>query len=1121
MSGPASLRSHQPSKTTLKTYGSRGKRSSTLGAPTGATRLFQWDRLENERKARLEQREQTRLIEKVHEDAAAATEVDRDIQLYLDSDSDDTLGAAESKLVATTRQGPRSSTEPRSWSTLGHIDRESAVKVLRGELEPPQLYSVAPSLKPQSAYASGRQEATTTKPIRQAMFREKPIFEESQEEGDGDCSGDEVLFRTPSFQVLQKLKELPKPRPIEPRVNPFGFDVLLETGSRRGKETNGGMASSNSSINAPSDVTTKSTLLESPTTKRSLEIFNRRAQQLVDLQHHREQNIHPSRALPSDETNMEIDSEYQKVPLNDSRKNVGGRSSNVVSMKHGGPTRIQNATPPPSQDTFDSAPDPEVGRYQVVQDDCVDLALGKRMSNIQITPQRLQAKQRKTHSHDPVSLPVPLSSSFLAAFENDPFALLPPKSANLFLDRDVPKDEEDDFDELFRRARQNRKRSPLPSSPPPLSTSQRTEDRPTSPSVLSRNVRASSALRLPTRHTPTFARTASSRLLHHQGSNGIHRSDSFEDLHSPFIDISTYNSKQETRQAVSSRIPSQEPTPPRLVIQQQRNHFNHPQQQLRVTKPIIQTSEPHHQPSQEGPPPPPRPIRQIRSLKRPPAPLVSSRKSIFRPTVNDLLAISDQQFFDQFRVLDQGLQGREGVDGHGGDQQRKDGHTRILNFETLLPECMTNGLTKIGEASYSEVYTVDLPIAQIRKQKQRPGRPSKNQRGSLFEPFRSSRLNDYVKEFVEDKHRHASRDKADSRRDVEAGAGGAKLVMKVMPFLYGESNGTTTNSEGSGRGRRTKGRRKSESSLLALEDIYREAMVSTQIMQHWRGFISGFGTLIVRGKYPEVFLSAWDRFCEDNGTESDRPDIYGDDQLYCIILLPYGGVDLEHCPLANWQQAWSVLAQIASALEPKEQAPFWFEHRDLHWGNILVKGTRQDHIRFPSRDLATINTCTVGTETKDYDKADQRNDGELSREVPTCGIIVQMIDFTLARVQGDKGTLIYMDLEKDQDLFRGQGDYQFDIYRMMRKQINKDWAASCPRTNMFWLHYIADKLLTEKDLKKPTKRLHTTSTKDDIMEHWCYDRVLAVSRMNLDRLDPSGKTPSATVLDVLLHNRPS
>lgn len=42
-----------------------------------------------------------------------------------------------------------------------------------------------------------------------------------------------------------------------------------------------------------------------------------------------------------------------------------------------------------------------------------------------------------------------------------------------------------------------------------------------------------------------------------------------------------------------------------------------------------------------------------------------------------------------------------------------------------------------------------------------------------------------------------------------------------------------------------------------------------------------------------------------------------------------------------------------------------------------------------------------------------------------------------------------MDLEKDTDLFRGQEDYQFDVYRKMRKLINKDWSASDPRTNVF------------------------------------------------------------------------
>ncbi|KAK3844802.1 MAG: hypothetical protein J3R72DRAFT_365235, partial [Linnemannia gamsii] len=199
--------------------------------------------------------------------------------------------------------------------------------------------------------------------------------------------------------------------------------------------------------------------------------------------------------------------------------------------------------------------------------------------------------------------------------------------------------------------------------------------------------------------------------------------------------------------------------------------------------------------------------------------------------------------------------------------------------------------------------------------------------------------------------------------------------------------------------------------------------------------------LVVKGKYPKAFLTAWDRFRKENGTESYRPDHYTSSQLYCIILLPYGGIDLEHCSLTNWRQAWTVLTQVAASLESKEQAPFWFEHRDLHWGNILVKGTLQKQIVFPRRHLHQQQYLLPSHR--------QGDDGKLFRNIPTFGIVVQMIDFTLARVQGDKGNLIYMDMEKDEDLFKGQGDYQFDIYRKMRRQIGKDWTASCPRTNLF------------------------------------------------------------------------
>ena len=125
-------------------------------------------------------------------------------------------------------------------------------------------------------------------------------------------------------------------------------------------------------------------------------------------------------------------------------------------------------------------------------------------------------------------------------------------------------------------------------------------------------------------------------------------------------------------------------------------------------------------------------------------------------------------------------------------------------------------------------------------------------------------------------------------------------------------------------------------------------------------------------------------------------DHYTSSQLYCIILLPYGGVDLEHCSLTNWRQAWTVLTQVAASLESKEQAPFWFEHRDLHWGNILVKGTRQKQIAFSRRDLQQQQPTSISL----LPSRQRTDDPQLFRNIPTFGIVVQMIDFTLARVQG-------------------------------------------------------------------------------------------------------------------------
>lgn len=87
------------------------------------------------------------------------------------------------------------------------------------------------------------------------------------------------------------------------------------------------------------------------------------------------------------------------------------------------------------------------------------------------------------------------------------------------------------------------------------------------------------------------------------------------------------------------------------------------------------------------------------------------------------------------------------------------------------------------------------------------------------------------------------------------------------------------------------------------------------------------------------------------------------------------------------------------------EVKFDFEHRDLHWGNILVSRTTQKF-------------------------AEYRVDGKILK-IPTCGVKATIIDYTLSRMVYD-GAVLFDNLAKDEDLFAATGDYQFDIYRLMR-----------------------------------------------------------------------------------------
>lgn len=85
---------------------------------------------------------------------------------------------------------------------------------------------------------------------------------------------------------------------------------------------------------------------------------------------------------------------------------------------------------------------------------------------------------------------------------------------------------------------------------------------------------------------------------------------------------------------------------------------------------------------------------------------------------------------------------------------------------------------------------------------------------------------------------------------------------------------------------------------------------------------------------------------------------------------------------------------------------YQFEHRDLHWGNVLILNTNHKYISYKLKDKIMT--------------------------LPTKGIQITIIDYTLSRITYDT-CCYYNDLSNDAELFTATGDYQFEIYRMMRE----------------------------------------------------------------------------------------
>ncbi|KAF7352547.1 Other/Haspin protein kinase [Mycena venus] len=247
------------------------------------------------------------------------------------------------------------------------------------------------------------------------------------------------------------------------------------------------------------------------------------------------------------------------------------------------------------------------------------------------------------------------------------------------------------------------------------------------------------------------------------------------------------------------------------------------------------------------------------------------------------------------------------------------------------------------------------------------------------------------------------------------------------------------------------------------KDVLKEIIVTHAMGEVCAGFVKLLRTYVVRGTYPQVLLELWDEYYERKGSEGVRPDTFGVSQAYAIIVLPNGGPDLEAYTFpqkGGWKQACSVFWQVAKALAHAEQLVS-FEHRDLHLGQILVK-----EVPPQSSPLQAVN----------QNRGKPAKGPRPMMDDPVHGVRATLIDLGLSRMDagdGSGGEMVHW-TPFEEEIFQGEGDYQFDIYRFMRAHNRGNWEAFNPLTNAMWLHYLAIKLLKAKSLKAPARPRKST-----------------------------------------------
>ena len=276
------------------------------------------------------------------------------------------------------------------------------------------------------------------------------------------------------------------------------------------------------------------------------------------------------------------------------------------------------------------------------------------------------------------------------------------------------------------------------------------------------------------------------------------------------------------------------------------------------------------------------------------------------------------------------------------------------------------------------------------------------------------------------------------------------------------------------------------------------------------GFCATRAVGVCSGPYSATLAAEWESWRRGRGTDNLHPRSRAADRrvLHAVFVADDGGADLEAALsppppsppspsgeplLRGLADVVSLLAQVTGALAAAEGA-LRFEHRDLHWGNVLLRREGGDEGRGgggaegrggeqrgrAGRGAAARARATPPASSRCLLRVGGR---AFALREDAAGLRVRLIDFTLSRCDSEgaaAGTAApaaaargpkqqprqpppaasYCDLSSDPLLFRGpRGDPQSETYRAMAKVSRGDWQAFHPSTNALWISYLSGVLL--------------------------------------------------------------